>query len=59
MNNFTDALKQRNLEELGENDPDALIFWLDDGEALISKEADNFTNWFKSAADFIKWRLNH
>lgn len=54
---------KKELEELetqAENDPDTLVVYLPENrEALIGKCADNFVNGYKSAADFIKGRLNH
>ena len=50
----------KELETLAENDPDTLVVYLPDNqEALIGKYADDFTNGYKSAADFIRGRLNH
>lgn len=55
--------RQRELEELenlARNDPDTLVVYLPDNqEALIGKYADDFTNGYKSAAQFLKGRLNH
>lgn len=50
----------KELETLAENDPDTLVVYLPDNqEALIGKYADDFTNGYKSAAQFLKGRLNH
>lgn len=50
----------RKLETQAENDPDTLVVYLPDNqEALIGKYADDFTNGYKSAAQFLKGRLNH
>lgn len=50
----------KELEILAENDPDTLVVYLPDNqEALIGKYADDFTNGYKSAAQFLKGRLNH
>lgn len=50
----------KKLETLAENDPDTLVVYLPDNqEALIGKYADDFTNGYKSAAQFLKGRLNH
>ncbi|KRM06737.1 hypothetical protein [Lactobacillus kitasatonis] len=50
----------KKLEILAENDPDTLVVYLPDNqEALIGKYADDFTNGYKSAAQFLKGRLNH
>lgn len=55
--------RQKEIQELeiqAENDPDTLVVQLPEGrEALIGKSADDFVNGYKSAADFIKGRLNH
>lgn len=50
----------RELEIQAENDPDTLVVQLPEGrEALIGDSADDFVNGYKSAADFIKGRLNY
>lgn len=50
----------RELETQAENDPDTLVVQLPEGrEALIGKSADDFVNGYKSAAQFLKGRLNH
>ena len=50
----------KELETLAENDPDTLVVYLPDNqEALIGKYAGDFTNGYKSAAQFLKGRLNH
>lgn len=50
----------KELEILAENDPDTIVVYLPDNqEALIGKYADDFTNGYKSAAQFLKGRLNH
>lgn len=50
----------KELEILAENDPDTLVVYLPDNqEALIGKYADDFTNGYKSAAQFLKGRLNY
>ena len=50
----------KELETLAENDPDTLVVYLPDNqEALIGKYADDFTNGYKSAVQFLKGRLNH
>lgn len=50
----------KELEILAENDPDTLVVYLPDNqESLIGKYADDFTNGYKSAAQFLKGRLNH
>ncbi|MDK6303157.1 hypothetical protein, partial [Lactobacillus crispatus] len=55
--------RKKELEELeiqAENDPDTLVVQLPEGrEALIGKSADDFVNGYKSAAQFLKGRLNH
>lgn len=55
--------RKKELEELetqAENDPDTLVVYLPENrEALIGKCADDFVNGFKSATDFMQWRLNH
>lgn len=50
----------KELETLAANDPDTLVVYLPGNqEALIGKYADDFTNGYKSAAQFLKGRLNH
>lgn len=49
-----------NLRELAEEEPEAIICWVNNEQYLITDSMD-FDNSFESAKDFFQWRLraNH
>ncbi|MCT0164419.1 hypothetical protein EFM11_02470 [Lactobacillus helveticus] len=50
---------QKAMQELAKDDPDAIIVYLPKEEAIISSEyGDDLEYGFKTAQQFINWRLN-
>lgn len=45
------------LRDLADEEPDALLFWDGDEQALITKHAGDFDNAYETAMDFFTYKL--
>lgn len=45
------------LHDLADEEPDAILFWDGDEQALITKYTDDFANAYKTAMDFFTYKL--
>lgn len=50
--------ENQTLKDLSEEEPDAILFWDGDEQALITKHADDLDNAYETAMDFFTYKLD-